>query len=196
MNNVHYERRQVVNTVITSREEILRTSRELISRQGWNAVNIRAVAAACNISVGSVYNYFSSKSELIAAAVESVWCDIFHFPEDEKSFERFTDCVEWMFACMRRGDEKYPGFFSLHSMSFIGEEKAEGQQMMAQSWDHIRKALYAVLMKDKNINRQAFDPAFTAEKFVEIIFSLVISALVRRDYDCSGILGLIRRTIY
>ena len=66
-----------MNTIVTSKEAILRTSRQLIQQQGWNAVNIRAVAKACDISVGSIYNYFGSKSELVAATVESVWCNIF-----------------------------------------------------------------------------------------------------------------------
>ena len=36
-----------MNTVVTSKEEILKTSRELIQQQGWSAVSIRSVAAAC-----------------------------------------------------------------------------------------------------------------------------------------------------
>ena len=64
--------RENVNTVITSKEAILETSRKLIQENGWAAVNIRSVAQACNISVGSVYNYFDSKSDLIAATVERV----------------------------------------------------------------------------------------------------------------------------
>ena len=48
----------------TSKEEILKTSRVLIQQNGWEAVNIRAVAAACGVSVGCIYNYFGSKTEL------------------------------------------------------------------------------------------------------------------------------------
>ena len=50
-----------MNTVVTSKDEILRASRELIRQRGWSAVSIRSVAAACGVSVGSIYNYFSSK---------------------------------------------------------------------------------------------------------------------------------------
>ena len=67
-----------MNTVITSREAILEKSRE-ISIQGLAALNIRSVASACGVSVGSIYNYFHSKSDLTASAVEDVWHDIFHF---------------------------------------------------------------------------------------------------------------------
>ena len=49
-----------MNTVVTSKDEILKTNRELIQKQGWSAVSIRSVAAACGVSVGSIYNYFKS----------------------------------------------------------------------------------------------------------------------------------------
>ena len=44
-----------MNTIVTSKEEILKTSRALIQEQGWSAVSIRSVAAACGVSVGSIY---------------------------------------------------------------------------------------------------------------------------------------------
>ena len=89
-----------MNTVVTSKEEILKTSRELMQQQGWSAVNIRSVAAACGVSVGSIYNYFSSKTELVGAIVESVWCEIFHRPEDEAVFQDIRTCIAWMYERM------------------------------------------------------------------------------------------------
>ena len=71
-----------MNPMATSKEEILKTSRVLIQQNGWEAVNIRAVAAACGVSVGCIYNYFGSKTELVSAAVESIWSDIFRHPDD------------------------------------------------------------------------------------------------------------------
>ena len=55
-----------MNPMATSKEEILKTSRVLIQQNGWEAVNIRAVAAACGVSVGCIYNYFGSKTELVS----------------------------------------------------------------------------------------------------------------------------------
>lgn len=185
-----------MNTVVTSKEAILSVCRELIITQGWEAINIRSVAAACDVSVGSIYNYFHSKFDLIAATVESVWCDIFHVPENKRDFDSFLSCVEWVFESMKKGDEKYPGFFTLHSMNFMGKEKLSGQQLMAQSWEHMQKNLYMVLLSDKNIRSGAFDEIFTPEEFVEIIFSLIISSLLRRSYDCSALLVMIHRVIY
>ena len=84
-----------MNTIVTSKEEILKNSRELIREKGWAAVSIRSVASACGVSVGSIYNYYDSKAELISATVESVWCEIFHRPQDEAVFQDVQTCVKW-----------------------------------------------------------------------------------------------------
>ena len=130
-----------MNTVVTSKEQILQTSRELIRQQGWSAVSIRSVAAACGVSVGSIYNYFDSKAELVGATVESVWCEIFHLPDHEAVFRDTEACVTWMYERMEYGCRQYPGFFTLHSLGFMREEKSDGKRRMQQTWQHILDGL-------------------------------------------------------
>ena len=97
-----------MNTIVTSKEEILKTSREMIRQQGWSAISIRSVAAACGVSVGSIYNYFDSKSDLVGATVESVWCEIFHRPDNDAVFRDVQVCVTWIYERMAYGGEQYP----------------------------------------------------------------------------------------
>ena len=156
-----------MNTVVTSKEEILKASRELIRQQGWSAVSIRSVAAACGVSVGSIYNYFDSKSALVGAAVESVY-----------------------------GGRQYPGFFTLHSLGFLREERADGKRRMQQTWQHILDGLCAVLRQDTKVRADAFTPQFTVERFADVLFAQMVSALLRQDYDPTAVLELIRRTLY
>lgn len=185
-----------MNTVVTSKEKILKTSRELIQEQGWSAVSIRSVAAACEVSVGSIYNYFDSKTDLISSTVESVWCEIFHRPEDAAVFQDIQACVTWIYERMAYGCKQYPGFFTLHSLGFMREDKSDGKQRMQQTWQHILAGLCSVLKQDINIRADAFTEDFTAEKFADVLFSLMISALLRQDYDPSAVLEIIRRTLY
>lgn len=59
-----------MNTVITSKEEILKASRELIRQQGWSAVSIRSVAAACGASLlllGVRFGYHFGKAASAAS---------------------------------------------------------------------------------------------------------------------------------
>ena len=185
-----------MNTVVTSKEEILKTSRELIQNQGWSAVSIRSVATACGVSVGSIYNYFDSKADLVGATVESVWCEIFHRPEDKDVFQDTQTCIIWIYGRMEYGCKQYPGFFTLHSLGFMREDKSDGKRRMQQTWKHILEGLSAVLKQDRKIRPDAFTEQFTAEKFAGVLFSLMLSALLRQDYDPSAVLEVVRRTLY
>ena len=185
-----------MNATVTSKEEILKISRQLIQQQGWTAVQIRSVAAACGVSVGCVYNYFGSKSELIGAVVESIWQEIFHKPEEERIFQDIQACVSWMYQRMEYGCQQYPGFFTLHSLSFLQEEKLDGKKRMQKTWKHIQEGLCLVLRQDSKIRPDAFNSDFSAEKFADILFSWMLAALIRQDYDPSGVLEIIARTLY
>lgn len=185
-----------MNIVVTSKEEILNTGRKLIQEQGWSAVSIRGVAAACGVSVGSIYNYFDSKAELVGATVESIWHEIFHSDEDGSVFRDTQACIIWIYERMEVGCKKYPVFFSLHSIGFMREEKPDGKQRMQKTWQHILEELNTVLEKDVKVREDAFNGSFTSEKFAEVLFSLMISAFLRQDYDPNIVLEIVRRVIY
>ena len=101
-----------------------------------------------------------------------------------------------VFNNIQKGSEKYPGFFTLHSMSFLGNDKTNGQELMAKSWEHIQTVLYSFLSNDKNIRADAFNEILTPQKFTDIIFSLVVSAIIQQNYDCNAILEMIKKTLY
>ena len=185
-----------MNPMATSKADILKTSRELIQQNGWAAVNIRAVAAACGVSVGCIYNYFGSKTELVSAAVESIWNDIFHRPEDEAVFQDTLSCIRWMYRQMEYGCQQYPGFFPHHALGFVRQDTDDGKQQMRQTWQHILDALCNVLRHDAKVRPDAFTEQFTPEQFAGILFSLMLSAVVQQNFDPSAVLEVVRRTIY
>ena len=185
-----------MNPMATSKENILQISRKLIQQNGWAGVSIRSVAAACGVSVGCIYNYFESKTDLLSATVESIWNDIFHHPEDEAVFQDTLSCVRWMYRQLEYGCQRYPGFFTHHALGFVQQDTADGKQQMQRAWQHILDALCTVLRNDTRIRADAFAEEFTVEKFAEMLFSLMLSALVRQDFDPSTVLEIVRRTVY
>jgi len=63
-------------TVVTSRRErkkiavrsqILSTAIELFSRRGLDVVTIDEIAAAADVGKGTVYNYFTTKEDIVVA---------------------------------------------------------------------------------------------------------------------------------
>lgn len=55
------------------RETIISRSRALLLRGGYADFTMRSAAAGCGIAVGTLYNYFSSKDELIAFIMLGDW---------------------------------------------------------------------------------------------------------------------------
>lgn len=177
-----------------SRESILAVSRDLLCQQGWQGLQIRAVAAECQVAVGSIYNYFSSKTELVAATIESVWQEIFY---DEQCKKCSTiEYVAWLFSCLEKGARRYPGFFSLHAMGFLETEKQEGQKRMYATWQKIKESLCYVMRQDPQVSEHTFDVVFTAEHFAEILFAQILAALIQQTYDVAAVQEMIRRCLY
>lgn len=185
-----------MNAAVTSQEEILKTSRELIREQGWSALSVRSVAAACGVSVGCIYNYFDSKAALVGATVESIWREIFHRADGGPAFQDTVSCLEWMYGRMAFGSERYPGFFTLHSYGFMQQDKPDGKRRMRETWQHVLDSLCDVIRRDAGVRPDAFSDRFTVEQLADVLFSCMLSALLREDYDPSPVLEIVRRTLY
>ena len=52
---------------------LIAEARRQIEESGYSAMTIRSVAAGCGVGVGTVYNYFASKEDLLATYMLSDW---------------------------------------------------------------------------------------------------------------------------
>lgn len=55
------------------RATFIREARSMLQNDGGRALTIRNVAAKCHVAVGTVYNYFKSKDELMAHVMLEDW---------------------------------------------------------------------------------------------------------------------------
>lgn len=189
-----------MNRAVTSREAILAVGREIVREAGTDGLNIRDVAARCNISVGLVYNYFQSKSDLSVAIIASVWQEIMQGFKPGDASLGFAQAVESWFCNMQKGFLRYPGFFSVHSMSAVGKkaeiDKSHGRNEMEAYLGMLKGGLLKSLCSDKRVRADAFSDDFTPKSFVDFVFSNVISILARGETSCEFLLEVIKRTIY
>ena len=125
-----------------------------------------------------------------------VECRYYSNAGNDAVFRDVQVCVTWIYERMAYGGEQYPGFFTLHSLGFMGKEKSDGKRRMQKTWHHILSGLCDVLRQDEKIRPDAFTDQFTPEKFADVLFSLTLSALLRQDYDPSAVLEIVRRTLY
>lgn len=185
-----------MNKTITSQEAILCAGKEIVLEKGLQGLNIRDVARRCGVSVGSIYNYFPTKSDLIVATIESVWKEIMHGYKVCENQHHFVDIIQSLFFNIQKSSEKYPSFFSAHSMSVATIDQEKGRESMNKYFLHMKKGLLATLNADSRVKDDAFPPTFTKEDFIDFIFSNLLTLLMKQASSCDFLLEVIRRIIY
>lgn len=63
------------------KETIILESRKLLANKGYDDFNIREIAKNCNIALGTFYNYFPTKDELVIEIVREDWREISNLVE-------------------------------------------------------------------------------------------------------------------
>lgn len=180
----------------TSKEEILKTCRHMASTQGWNDLNIRNVSSACQVSVGCLYHYFPSKSDLVSATVISIWQEIFHLPEGFLEQNDLKALLKQWYAQMEDVFHTYPGFATMHARLIASNERQESSVFMRRTWKQIVRTIALTIKKDPSISANRFDPAFSSEQAAQILFSLLLASIVEENYDPSLILTAADRLLF
>lgn len=185
-----------MKTKSISKEAILSAGKEIVAQSGINALNIRNLAQRCSISVGSVYNYFPSKGDLIIATIESVWQEILYESNIDQVTLGFTEHIEFLFRNIQKGSEKYPSFFSVHPMSLANVHKTTGREVMHQYVEHMKQSLLNALAQDPNVKEDIFTETFTQTSFVDFVFSNIITLLSNGKNDCTYLLEIVGHILY
>lgn len=184
-----------INNTITSKETILDISKEIIAANGMQALNMRAVAIKCGVAVGSVYNYFPSKGDLIIASIQSIWAEImrdFHCVDTSS----FAQNVQLLFDRVQAGTHKYPLFFTTHFMGVATIDKGKARNTMLQYFAHIKKSLAMSLEHDKDVKAEIFNGNFSQNEFVDFVFANVLNLLMQGEGSCLVLIEIIKRIIY
>ena len=176
--------------------KILDISKEIAIKDGLNNINMRLIAKNCNIAVGSIYNYFPSKSDLVIATIEAIWKDIFNTNTQSFNFDNFIDCLNWLFNTVSENILKYPDFFTLHSLSLNNDQKIKGSKAMECFFKSIKYKLLKILEKDKNVKSNVFNDFLTPTIFIDYVFTLLISILIQKQNNCKPLLKFIENSIY
>lgn len=197
VNIVHFEEVEPINPVITSKEEIMQICHRIASEEGLKSLGMRKVAKECGIAIGTLYNYFPNKEELLIATITSIWLDIFSLPVQEESSSPllFSEYVEKVFENVRGRFRDYPDFFTAHSVAITESGKDRARKTMENCTKEIRNSLLSALRRDNAVSVNAFSESFTEESFTEFVMDSIILLLSHKK-SCSTLISVIKKVIY
>lgn len=178
-----------------SGEKIIETSIELIRREE-GGLNMRRVAAACGVAVGSLYNYFPTKEDLGLAVIKRVWETAFStklLSFDPK--DSFTDYLSRLYTVAYECNREYHGFFLRHRMLMSAGSEA-AKKSMGRCIGEIVGAISKALSKDKAVSPKAWLGGLNPDSLAGFVFSNLMLALSSGKENCDFLILILSKILY
>lgn len=182
---------------VTSRDRILEGSAALARERGLASLSIRGVAGACGISTGTIYAYFPSRDELVAATAERLFEGAFR-----ESFCHPSPSEGYLAYCERlyrslderlsQGGSDWLG--QLHSLDQGAREA--GRRRMERLLAHMLAGLEDVLENDPDVRRERLVGALRPDELCRLTLDGMFDAVRRGDPDCDTLFALLAHLIY
>lgn len=161
--------RKTMKTFKTTREEILQTAREIAKQKGIRALNMRTIASASGLALGTLYHYYRDKEELLSAVINTIWEEIFQECQKQEG-GNFLAYSRHCYVSAAAFLQQYPDFFTEHRVVFDVDQREQEREKMSRTWLSIQQAMRSVLQRDTEIRPAVFDASFTEAKFIAFVF--------------------------
>lgn len=186
-----------MNKVVTSKEELLVVAKEIVAEQGIEHLSIRTIAKRLHIAVGSIYNYFPSKSDLLLAIVEDFWKRVFHKDICEMSETLcFPEFYELVYLRLSSQLENIHSIYLGQLEIIKGMDYKRAKALEESYLTHMRKGFLYALRQDHTIPASLWTPAFTQERFIDFIFENMLNDLGHQRSECTYMKKILYRVLY
>lgn len=173
-----------------TRDNILDAADELFSLRGYTAVSVDDLCKAAGVLKGSFYNYFDSKADLAAAALERLWLQA--KPQLDASFspalaphERIRVFADGLLRWQEEQLQDYKRVCGCTYMT-MGNELCTQDEKLRQTLEQISLAYTNYFVqtledaKKQNLT-EVTDPMATARQIVAFINGLKYQARLTND---------------
>lgn len=187
--------RQPVARQSVDRATIAKAAYALAEEHGLATLGIRSVAEACGVSVGTIYNYFPTKDDLIVEVIGTFWRDVFH--EDLCHIvvgERFDVFVGRLYAAMASGLAAFRSDWLPQVSALSIQGRDESKMRESATFDHMRSGMLVVLASDEQADASRI--GVDADELAAFALESMIASLCAGERDCHVLEALLRAALY
>lgn len=170
---------------------LLDCARRIQCNEGTDALSVRRLASEAHIAVGTIYNYFESKQDVLLAMTEEYWKNALSEMQGVITSERFSEQIRqiYLFLCEKMDD------CAIILMRSLRENPEGGRIRMAAMQEKVEQALVEQLKQDKAIRKNVWNEQFTREAFASFVLSNIM-LLLRQGRKESPFFEIIERILY
>lgn len=163
--------------------------------EGLSALSIRKLASACQISVGSVYTYFPTKTDLTTAVIERFFGRaVFDEFCRVREGERFIDYLRRLKAAMDEAMGEYESRWLVEIHALPAAEREAGRAAGLARFAHMECGLALVLDADPTIPDGVLAGALAPERLAALVTERLLTSLRERT-DLDTLFALLDRAL-
>ncbi|MCK5129788.1 MAG: TetR/AcrR family transcriptional regulator, partial [Clostridiales bacterium] len=153
---------------INPKQTILSTAKEIAKKQGINKISIRQVVKLSGISIGTVYNYYSTKADLLVAVIGDFWKEAFMQKEfmtlgDKGFYNKIQEIYESLYKYLSTYKTDW-----LKQMALLTtEEKKLGRIKEKEYFSRIYDLILSLMDSDETIREKTWENGLSKEKMAE-----------------------------
>lgn len=207
MNMIHRPRERVAmgNRPVISKEQILDAAYEIATTQGLGALSIRAVAGACGVAVGTVYNSYPTKSDLVNDVVGRFWqraftdrmgCCAAEGGEAAPGSCDFVDFCRQLAGEMARALEEFRSDFLEGLTAMDAYDLAVARRREAASFAHVQRGLQVALERDRAVRRERLVGPLAPELLCNLVWNTMVEAARHQKPLDETLFALLRTALY
>ena len=163
------------------RENLLQEAKKQVMEEGYSSMTIRSVASACGVGVGTVYNYFPSKDNLVANFMLEDWV-VCRGKMQLACNESGTDVEK----ALRGIYEALQTFMGIYAAMFADEGAAKNFKASFQQRHKMLRGQIAEPLEPFCMEQSKAEPAFLAQFVAEAM--LVWTMEGKRFEDIGSVL--------
>ena len=185
-----------MNKSATSKELLLETAKEIAYREGISKLSIRRVAADSGIAIGTVYNYYPAKSDLVLAVMEDFWRSVFHRSRFDIESCDFQESFYQLFTSLRENLSRFEACFLKEINRYGLSDSPKGKELGLLYLAHMKEGMLRILLRDTSVRMDAFSEDFSAKAFIDFAFSNLMILLQTEEKSCEFVQLVFHKLIY
>ena len=187
----------IAKLIENPKEKIFQSAKLIARNKGIDKINIRSVAKDCGIAVGTVYNYFPQKKDLIVAVIEDFWSGAFkeinkHVTKNNDFLIQISEIYNCLSIYLSNFKENW-----IQQLSFLKtDEKIAGREKEYEYFQDICKKIVTAIENDTNINKNIWCEDFTKENFASFVFKNMLIMLRSGENDIKFFNQCLKKILY
>ena len=185
------------NKPIINKQQILDIAFDIACTSGLSGLSIREIANACNMAVGTVYNYFPTKNDLVNDVVGRFWNEALadRMPSAHAG-DDFVDFCQELARQLSEALAKFRDDWLTEIAALDAHGLASARKREESCFAHIRKGLAIALERDPNVAHDELHGALEPDKLCAFVWDSRLSSIKRGDPSCETLFALLRRVLY